>query len=334
MTNQTSESNDIDDEENERTEVDDDDEDEEEADRDESNSYQEIQLVGNTETKFNDTDKLCERVRDQHSNSKLNDILASVNRNDLDLFLGNLEEHIRGKTLKKNNAANQTKQLGELFLWLKSETYLNHVKRFFSKESITSQHLTLCYRLVMQMHLHLMSSKPSSSQPSKLPSAENTKHIENLDTSDGLTLAKVRYVGGYAVARNRHLIGKKLDRQLQSIKGKKKKLISIETYIILKHVSGNIGIATEYAESMSEINHRLYGSLTALTDKTFEFFIMLERKRLTTLTSTALAQEGGNLPGAVVKALLVDQQLTQSWLDALKGKIIFEKIIIMKLTGL
>ena len=145
------------------------------------------------------------------------------------------------------------------------------------------------------------------------------KQLENL-AQHNLSSAKVRYVGGSVIGRLVYREGKKMDIKIGH--GSNSAKSSITTYNVLKHTAGNMSILkqTLYPNTLSEIEDRMFGALTILTDQTYLFFLLLEKKRLMNLSEAAVAAGGGRVAGDIIKQLHTDSEVQEAWIEAIKGK--------------
>ena len=96
---------------------------------------------------------------------------------------------------------------------------------------------------------------------------------------------KVRYVGGWAVAKTKHAlmsaVRRAIDRSLFETEHKRKQ-VKVEILETLTGSQSHIVHTTVYPTSLHETVRRqnLTGGLTNITDRCFEFFLMFEENRL------------------------------------------------------
>jgi len=170
------------------------------------------------------------------------------------------------------------------------------------------------------MHTHkafIMKHTPQASEQNTCTSVQ--KQLKNLEEHN-LSSAKVRYVGGSVIGRLVYREGKKMDMKIGH--GSDKAKSSITTYSILKHIAGHMLTVkdTQYPNTLSEITDRMFGALTFLTDPTYLFFLLLEKKRLMNLNEAAVAAGGGRVAGDIIKQLHTDTEVQEAWIEAIKGE--------------
>ena len=176
-------------------------------------------------------------------------------------------------------------------------------------------------RLLYAIHHHIIQAKTQPPNVAPL-SPKARKQITNLEIHEPVSSGKVRYVGGAIVAKKKHKVGKSLEQKLTRKTTDKGQMMLI-MYELLSVAAGekeSMLSGSSYQQSLGEIKYKMKGQLTILTDECYEWFNMMEIKRIEQLSADSLLQKGGSLPALFRKDIGEDDAIQQKWLQITRSK--------------
>ena len=142
--------------------------------------------------------------------------------------------------------------------------------------------------IVTEIRKHILNEMSAENIPgqSQSSSSDNSAKISELD-KHGVASGKVRYVGGFVVAKSMFKTKMTIANQLNKYTTTSNKTLKMAE-AKLKLLEQSAGSLTDqsssiYPNTWHELNHRQRGKLVPLTDKAYHFFNELEKSRLQTL---------------------------------------------------
>ena len=139
---------------------------------------------------------------------------------------------------------------------------------------------------------------------------------DNLDRH-GIAGAKLRYVGGSVVARLTYRTKKVARTHLYDTSTEVLQICD-QRLSIYDSMEQGPEAQSIYPDTLREITHKRTGKLFTPSDKAYEFFIALEKKRLFQHTYNNFVKYGSDMPGVVTRELLGDRSLRNSFLAVLE----------------
>ena len=254
----------------------------------------------------------------QNGSTEVAQIISNIKREKLRTFRDFVTDYLitsKEGRQTKNVTQSQTIELSTVFKLVNCEQYKEAVKILLETETLSDIQLLTAYRLAMKIQESTMKNEHGNVEQNE----REKKLAANIENEEELSISKLRYVGGYVIAKLKYRSGKRLDSKLGGGRMKDTKR-EITIYNVFKKVAGNINCKIQNPTTMIEIHHKMYGNLTILTDECLEFFIALEKARLELLTESGLARRGSMLPGYAMEQLLADTKLSELWDAATKSK--------------
>ena len=223
-------------------------------------------------------------------------------------------ENFSKKHLQSPAQKNMTAFCTEISRHLQDESFLNSstalLKTYFTNPS--DIHHGLLTAVVFQIQKNILSklvSSESQTSASTLP-----KKAE--PSSSGL--GKIRYIGGYCVAKVKSEVSKKLSSCMFVFKKKNEFDKCKLTFNIVESMEVDYNLladTTKYPETLEETQRKqnVGGGLTHISDTAYDFFVLLEKLCRNELNDTTLAQYGGNLFQHIYTGMSCNEELDHYW---------------------
>ena len=154
----------------------------------------------------------------------------------------------------------------------------------------------------------------------KIKTTPAESHLGQQSTVEESAFSEVRYIGGRSIAKVKHRHMQALRRALERGMLTDQDAVQQEVISLLQALAvpqATVLLNTKYPESLVDTfrKQNLSCGLTNIDDKAFEFFKLLEEKRLPMYSSSALQRHGRDMLQVIQKQLSKDEELLQLWTD-------------------
>ena len=184
------------------------------------------------------------------------------------------------------------------------------------------------HSIMSHLREHLMSLKTANVSANHVYLENHSNMSHELDLHN-VTSAKLRYVGGFVIAKLLFRCKSILQQHLQSQRRSSIRIVRMANAkcFLLEEAAGNQAEteSSTFPNSLSELEHRRRGKLVCLTERCYLFFIALEKERLRLLTMNRLANTD-DLPQNTLSTMLDSQSLKKMWHDIFEVKRQFEEM--------
>ena len=203
---------------------------------------------------------------------------------------------------------------------LSSTAYKSACAILFEPSNITDNNL-LCGLLMSSIRKKVIET--SSRSRNDVSKESNEGQINSKYVCDQ---SKIRYIGGYAVAKVKHHYLKSMRRSLSSqiLDYSCKNKIDLLDHITKSHeyISQN----TSYPQSLDEITNKqnISFSLTNISDAAFEFFMILENKRLLLHNDNNLQKYRDEILNTVKSDILNDSKIFQLFVQLFTSSLLYQ----------
>ena len=240
--------------------------------------------------------------------SQSHDLIETMDCKRLRTFVDKTFTVIKGNG--SVTCAQQTKYQANLFQIMQSESYKKSLMKLFNVVCLSPCHLRVGRRV-----FNYVSAKVEKDLLVTTTTVQKKTATEQCDDLErhGPGAAKLRYIAGYVVAKTVFRSKQVVSNHMNDINN-----INVRKHLarisILDHMS-NTGQASNFPETLAEINDRQYGHLECLTDEAYLWFHKIETLRVSKLTTEDLANAGPQLPGTVATEIIDDQQVHTDFIN-------------------
>ncbi|WAR10115.1 hypothetical protein MAR_035191 [Mya arenaria] len=260
--------------------------------------------------------------------SKINDILSTISMEHLKIFSISqfvvISKFIGELNIKEPRNV-QPKELVKFYenvhIYLTSLDYKVQCVEMFSND-FSDENMNICYKIHEAIRSYLLKQKALVYKIEKLNTVQRFV--------DGHSKAKLRYVGGYCVAKLRHNYSKQKDLHRFSTSSEsqfsyEKASVAVYVFNYLSEEEQYLKVQSSDQASLKEIerNQNLARSLTHVSDGAFAFFTNICYQCLTLLNGTNVIKHGENIYQFCLTIISSDKKLREMF-----DSIIFSNVFV------
>ncbi|WAR02412.1 PIF1-like protein [Mya arenaria] len=232
--------------------------------------------------------------------SKINDILSTISMEHLKIFsisqfvvISKFIEELNIKEPRNVQPKELVKFYENVHIYLTSLDYKVQCVEMFGND-FSDEHMNICYKIHEAIRSYLLKQKALVYKIEKLNTVQRFV--------DGHSKAKLRYVGGYCVAKLRHKYSKqknlhRFSTSSESQFSDEKASVAVDVFNYLSEEEQYLKVQSSDQASLKEIerNQNLARSLTHVSDGAFDFFTNICYQCLTLLNGTNVIKHGENI---------------------------------------